>query len=554
MAQSLRELSDTAVALSLGGHLRVRDVLAFPALRGARVVAGEAGLSRALLRVNVMQAPTAEVARPDQLILASSSAFDELDDAAGLIGALAERGVAALAASRPTLRKLEPAGPRVARERSLPLVELPADTHLTALLTDLLESLVASQATHLRQAAAVRDELVEVVISGAGLERLADAIARLAGGSVAIVDSDGATLAASDDADAGAAQRVAAVWLRAGWSAPADAGDGWIVWPIVAAGTRLGCVAALLREPREPVMLAAVQSGARSAAFEILHQLEEASAVTRLTEQFVRDLLVGALDPVAARNRASAVGWDSRHPYRILLARAAGAVPEVVDAARRVSSAGLVIVYNGDCLLLGPAAADPEDLFARAAEALAAHSDDVRVGLSAPHTEIAQLPAAYTEAREALSCAEHFDRRARWREFDPHSPLRMLSCVPVEQLRRFERDTLAPLDRLGAEQAHALVGTLRLLVDTGLNVAETARRGGWHYNTVRYRVARLSELLGPFMEDGDRLDSITLALLLRRELADEHSAAGASSSVRGELGEAVEPLLAHRLGDDLAAP
>jgi PucR family transcriptional regulator, purine catabolism regulatory protein len=554
MARSLRELSDTAVAPTLGGRLRVGDALAFPALRGARVVAGESGLSRALLRVNVMQVPTVEFARRDELILAASSAFDDHADPAALIAALADRGVAALAAQFATLDKLGPAGLAVGRARSLPLVELPADTRLNELLTDLLETLVASQATHLRLAGAVRDELVDVVISGAGLQRLADAIAGLAGGSIAIVDADGQTLAASDDADTAAAACVASDWLRGDWSAPADAGDGWIVWPIIAAGARLGCVVARLSEPREPVMLAAVQSGARSAAFEIVHQLEEAAAVTRLTEQFVRDLLVGALDPVAARTRASAVGWDSRRPYRILLAHAAGAVAAVVDAARRESPAGLVMVYNGDCLLLGSAGADSGDLFARAADALVARSVDVRVGISAWHTEIAQMPVAYAEAREALTCAQRFHRRSRWREFDPCSPLRMLSQVPVDQLQRFARDTLAPLDRLGADQARALVATLRLLVDTGLNVAETARRGGWHYNTVRYRVARLSELLGPFMEDGARLDSLTLALLLRRELGgDDDRRDGPSAVVGGDLGQAVEPALADCLGDDAPA-
>jgi PucR family transcriptional regulator, purine catabolism regulatory protein len=553
MVRALRELSDDAVA-PVGGHLRVGDVLAFPALQGARVVAGESGLSRALVRVSIMEIPTADKARRDELILAAGSAFDELEDPAALIVALAERGVAALAAQGPTLRKLDLAALPVMPERSLPLVELPADTDLDELLTDLLETLVVSQATQLRLAGAVRDELVDHVISGAGLDRLVCATAALAGGSIAIVDGDGTTLAVSDDADGAAAQQVASAWLQGGWSAPADAGDGWIVWPVFAAGARLGCVVARLPEPREAVMLSAVQSGARSAAFAILHQLEEASAVTCLTEHFLRDLLLGALDPVAARDRASAVGWDSRVPYRVLLARGRHDVARLVDAARRASPAGLAMVYNGDCVLLAPAAEDGRERFADVADAVAAQSDDVRVGLSARHAEIAQLPVAYAEAGDALTCAVRFHRRSRWREFDPHSPLRLLSHVPVEQLRRFERDTLAPLDELGAEQAQALVATLLLLVETGLNVAETARRGGWHYNTVRYRVARLSGFLGPFMKDGALLDSLTLALLLRRELGDaDGGPAGASALASGHFGQAMEPLLADGLGDDAPA-
>jgi len=124
----------------IGRRLRVSDVLALPALKGARVVAGDPGLSHPLVRVNVMQVPTVEFARRDELVLAASSAFDELQDPSALIDALGERGVAALAAQGPTLRKLGPAGMATAEARSLTLIELPPSAQLNALLTQLLEA------------------------------------------------------------------------------------------------------------------------------------------------------------------------------------------------------------------------------------------------------------------------------------------------------------------------------------------------------------------------------------------------------------------------------
>jgi purine catabolism regulator len=541
----LRPLDERALAPVAGRRLTVRDVLAFPAFSGSRVEAGARGLDRPVARVNVMQVPTAAFAQPDELILAATSAFDDPQlPPPALVEALADRGVAALAAHGPTLAKLGADGERVASERALPLLALPPRARLNGLLTSLLETLVAAQARHLRMAATTRDELVELVASGGGLDELAATLARLIAGAVAIVDADGLPLARAgspaglDDraaaeagrpeaprvagprrprANAGAADgtAAAAAWLNAGWEVPAGAGDGWVVWPVTATGTRLGCLAARPGRAGDPLLLSAIESGARTAAFAILHALDEAAALSSVRGAFVRDLLSGTLDEAGARQRAAAVGWDPDTPYRVLLARPERPAAEACRRLAELAPAALTFQDDGEAFALLAATPDPLAIAAQLAQELPAG----RIGLSRPHTAIGALAAAHIEAAEAVRCAEVFPAGNRLRTFDPRSPLRLLSRVDPAELRAFEREILRPLDAVAGEQRRVLEATLDLLLDTQLNVAETARRGGWHYNTVRYRVTRLSELLGPFFEDGSRLDAIALALLLRRELA-----------------------------------
>jgi purine catabolism regulator len=544
----LRPLSDRRSLDDLR-PLRVADVLKLAPFAGSRALTADQGLDRPVTHVNVMQVPTDRFARPGDLVLATDQAFQRAPDGPGrLLASIAGRGVAAVAARPSGLHGVQDELEAVALESGLPLIELPAASHLSELLTGTLEALVASQAADLRRAAAVREQLGGFILGGGELDSLPDLVAELAQGEVAVIGPDSGVLAASDRLDRERAAAVAAAWFEHDDAGPAIGDGGWVVWPVLAGAATLGCLVARLPGPLDSVRLAALEYGASSAALELLNRREAVNADARLREGFVADLLSGSLEPDAMSRRVAVLGWEADGRYVVLLARGRTTEPATLtERATALSPATVAVQRRGTCLAITPLTGPDAGAARKLAEALAGTAPDVCVGVSSELPSVDGLAAGLREAEESLRVAEVFSAGGRVRFNPALGPLRLLADVAPEELRAFTDDALAPLDAAEGDGDGPLGATLRELLATSLNVAETARRGGWHYNTVRYRLGRLIELLGPFIEDGAQLQRLSLALLLRREL----QAAGGNGAASGG---AVQRLTALGLGDDTAAP
>jgi purine catabolism regulator len=138
-------------------------------------------------------------------------------------------------------------------------------------------------------------------------------------------------------------------------------------------------------------------------------------------------------------------------------------------------------------------------------------------GVSRAVTSPRELPAAYEQARKAVHVGRQLHGTGAVAHFDRLGVFRLLSLIPdSRELREFMTETLGQLADDADPDAADLRRTLEVLLETNLNVAETARRLHFHYNTLRYRIGKLERLLGPFTRDPTLRLDLALALQVLR--------------------------------------
>jgi purine catabolism regulator len=501
--------------------LRVGDVLELPAFRGAVVVGGTGRLDAIVEFVNVMQIPTDRFAGPKQLLLANARTFADARSLCRLLAALRERGVAGVAIREDTADMLveDPEVVDLADELALPVIRLPRTSHLMDVQAGVLELLVTRQSHELQESARVREELTDFALTGEGLDRLVDFVATLVRGDVWLLDRRGHLIERSSAADPGAIDQLGDRWARDHPSGPVSVDDQFVIQPVMVGLRVLGGLVAALPFPVDPVRLAALQHGATVASFKLGFQDEARELLMRYRGEAVADLLSGRLSPEAARRRVRTAGWDLGRRYWSLLVQPMSLRDVYWWLLDRSPTHAMLSDHDGASLIVVADDETPTDLI----QGLLDVDPRVRIGVSRPQASIDSFARAVSEARDALRVATSFDRVMRVRHYDDVNALWFLADVPPHQLAAFVDEVLAPLASVEEDFRSVLIGTLEHILEANLNLAQAARAANLHYNTLRYRVDRLTELFGPFLENGAILDSLALALSLRGELHTEGS-------------------------------
>jgi purine catabolism regulator len=524
--------------------LSVTEVLGTAVLKGSRVLAGATGLDRPVQRLNVMEVPDGlEWVKPHELLLTTGYPLRACDDLSKLAADLDDRGVSALAVKLGRyLGELPPEMLREADRRGFPVIGLHEDVAFDDILEQVLTDLLNRQAATLARAEEIHRALVQIVLGGGGLPDVASELVALLGGTVVIATQDGRVIA-----DGGTVVGL-----------PGNR----VVVPIAAGRADLGRIVAFSASGslgQDDVHL--IERAATVSALALTKQLAVRAVESKYQGDFLRDLLSGQVPAEQAVSHAASLGWDVDRPVVVVVAEL-DPVPEdfsIENDRRALASFSAGVPVPG--LIPRPAldrfaaawqgVVRPRDPLAPVAgfnrEVVAvlgvpARSGDARTkvdrlvrdlvrevsgdggggrrsfstGVSRVVRGPAEVAKAYDQARTAVVVGRRMQGRSAVAHFDGLGVFRLLTLVSDKaELRSFAEETLHELAGDSPEVAD-LRHTLDVLLENNLNVAEAARVLHFHYNTLRYRIAKLEKMVGPFSSDPNLRLSLQVALQVLR--------------------------------------
>ncbi len=369
-----------------------------------------------------------------------------------------------------------------------------------------------SEATE--RAAHAHDLLTDVLLHGGGLAEVAEVLAQVLGGRLAVYDGERRLLAGVEEPVEDLDETVEGARTSGRCAQSPD--GAWIA--VAAAGEEhLGTLVLRSAQPLDLPQRRTLERGALVAALVLLFRRTEAEAESRVRGELLSDLVSGRdLDTDRLRERARQQGADLETGLTVAVAEPGPSVGSESQAVRVCSAlarelGGLGGTHEGNLVLLAPG----EPL--RVGEMLRDRLGGATVGVARCDVGAVGVTAAWRAARQILAALQRLNRHGDVSDPGGLGLARLLLGGNGQQeLDEFIARTLGPVLDYDTERDTELATTLEAWLDAGGALRETAERLHIHPNTVSQRLERVGRLLGADWRQPRRKLDLQLALQMDR--------------------------------------
>ncbi|MBI4787033.1 MAG: PucR family transcriptional regulator ligand-binding domain-containing protein [Chloroflexi bacterium] len=546
-------------------------------LRQSRVVAGERGLDNIVQFVNVMEVPDiVQWVHPGELLVTTLYPLrDRAAEIEYLIPRLHEKQLAGLAVNPLAyINEFPRCMIDAANELGFPLIQLPHNVSFIDIIQPLTSKLLALQANELIQSGNIHRQFIDLVLSGGGYSDIAQGIAQLVKHPVSIVDRFRRVLGNGFVIDQ---MRLPKLFVRDEPGGDSYISDRYkpevvsqlpgstakrmvakspegdiehIVCPVKVGAMVLGqiIVWGALVLPQSSVELMAIEHGSTVTALKMM----ERRSTEGVEQRFRKETLDGLLSKEpSARERAIVLARDLglrlNPPYAVilvgpdlppgtLLPRAEQMEQSQFDTSLHLAMRYLrarrpdaVFWYEGPRLVIfyplqthelsGARHAltlDLGDICKRIAQENAPYT--VSMGISSAGDQLEDFRQSYDCARQSLQIGRIFRHEpcAVATHYEDLGIFRIVSLAESPaSIERFCQDTIGTVLAYDKQNGTQLTETLRVFLEQNQNLAQAAKVLNIHYNTLRYRLDRIRELLGDALDHPHQRLTVEVALHLQ---------------------------------------
>lgn len=542
--------------------ITVEEALKLPAFKGAKLVSGDKGKNNIVKYVDVIEVPDAEnwVGESQMLLTTSFAIKNDIKAQENLIIKLVNVKAAALCIKPGRfIDRIPEKVVTIAEKLNFPIIELPLEVPYVNIINQILGHILSKKASALEAVNKIHNSLTGIVLQGEGIQSICSKLCELTRYPIAIFSSNNRMIAFSDKQEKichlTSQSQLIKEFERFNRTNSSSTkileiqGESFIVTPIVIGKEIYGFLVMFGYNPSAGKLnIKALEQGAIVVALEFMKEKNIQEIKKRMMKDLINDLLEGnGSNPDVLKERGRYFDWNLNEGRQVIIVDVEKFntyyreekqnvknihnfknffLDTVKITIRKVDSKAIVTDKNNRVVIiiniptgykksLNSLYLYTKEIASNIQQEVTLNFNGVKIniGIGRYYESIENLPKSYKEALEALNLGKKIVGSGKVIHFNDLGIYKLLLDVTDKnQLKDFALNHLQPLIKQDEQHGTELMATLEAYLRNDKKIYKTAKELFVHRNTIRYRIKKISDILGIDMSDGEMLFNIYFSL------------------------------------------